>query len=110
MAVREEKVWVGFQAPGRLAAMFDREAGAQGLSRSAALREAMEQWLQREMEADEERITKAEQRHRQLMNRMDYLVGMIREQERQAEAGESGEGAESSALAEARKRGRRRTE
>ena len=70
------------------------------------------------MEEDEERITRAQDNHRQLMNRLDFVVGMIREQDRRLEllagreAGsgtEDGRGAapERGALAEARKRARR---
>jgi len=77
------------------------------------------------MEEDEERITRAQDNHRQLMNRLDFVVGMIREQDRRLERFASGgaepgpedgpeaapeRGAlERSALAEARKRARRRS-
>jgi hypothetical protein len=77
------------------------------------------------MEKDEERITRSEANHRQLMRRLDFVIGMIREQDRRLERFAS-RGAESepedgrrtasergapeqSALAEARKRARRRT-
>jgi hypothetical protein len=72
------------------------------------------------MEEDEERITRAEAKHRQLMRRLDFVVGMIGEQDRRLERF-AGRGAgprpedgpeaapERSALAEARKRARRRT-
>jgi hypothetical protein len=77
------------------------------------------------MEGDEERITRSEANHRQVMRRLDFVVEMIRKQDRRLERFASGgveprpedgpeaapeRGApEQSALAEARKRARRRT-
>lgn len=124
----ERKRWISVKADGRAVAVLEKEAQARGISRSEAVRRAVEQWSAEAMEADEERIAGNERRHRQVMNRLDYLIGMFREAERQVErqpgrtregaaqaeapAGgpdgelrepESGEGA----LAEARKRARR---
>jgi hypothetical protein len=108
-----------------LFAEVERERGLAGLSRSAAIRQALEWWIARRKERGEERVGRAEGRHRQLMGRLDFVVGMIREQDRKLEGlagwetgsqSDDGPGAapergalERGALAEARKRARRRT-
>lgn len=46
------------------------------------------------MEEDEERVTRTQENHRRVMNRLDFIVGMIREQERAGKkptAGRNGE-------------------
>lgn len=106
-----------------LFAELERERRAAGLSRSASIRQAVEWWVLQRKEHGEERIGRAEGRHRQLLRRIDYLVGMIREQEKQAAEGEEREDRKpelqgqdeaprspDGALAQARKRARRRTE
>jgi hypothetical protein len=101
-----------------LFAEVERERGSAGLSRSAAIRQALEWWIAWRKERGEERVGRAEGRHRQLMNRLDFVVGMIREQDRRLElfagrgAGSEPEdgprpASERGALAEARKRARR---
>jgi hypothetical protein len=106
-------------------AQLEREAEARGISRSEAVRRALLGWTREAMEGDEVRITRSEANHRQLMRRLDFLVGMIREQDRRLElfagrgagprpedgpdAASEGGAPEQSALAEARKRARRRT-
>lgn len=117
---RGRKRWISVQADGRLVAALDREAEARGVSRSGAIREAVEGWLLRAMEEDEGRITRQEDNHRRVMNRLEFVVGMIREQDRRIER-LAGRGAQSGpqagpssaeaggALAEARKRARRRS-
>lgn len=45
----------------------------------------------------EERVGRAEERHRQLMRNIDYVIGMIREAEKQSASG-SGAPASKSAL------------
>lgn len=131
---KSHKQWISVQADGRLVAALDREAKARGVSRSGAIREAVEGWILRAMEEDEERIARAQANHRQVMNRLDFLVGMIREQEkRETRQRSQRDGAsrsapdsrrpgrtdeepeiepehKSGALAEARKRARRRFE
>jgi hypothetical protein len=118
------KRWISAEVDAGLVAQLEREAEARGISRSEAVRRALLGWTREAMEADEERITRSEANHRQLMRRLDFVVGMIREQDRRlerfagpevgpgaaSERGVSGRGAsEQSALAEARKRARRRT-
>lgn len=61
---------------------LERERKAAGLSRSAAMRQSVEWWIAQRKEHGEERVGRQEKRHRQVMRRFDYLVGMIREQER----------------------------
>jgi hypothetical protein len=101
-----------------LFAEVERERGSAGLSRSAAIRQALEWWIAWRKERGEERVGRAEGRHRQLMGRLDFVVGMIREQDRRLElfagreAGSEPEdgprpASERGALAEARKRARR---
>lgn len=65
-----------------LFAELERERGSAGLSRSAAIRQALEWWLVQRKEQGEERVSRAEGRHRRVMNRLDFIVGMIREQEK----------------------------
>ncbi len=119
------KRWISAEVDGRLVAQLEREASARGISRSEAVRRALRNWTREAMEEDEERITRTQANHRQVMNRLDFVVGMIREQDRRierlvgrgsgpepevepaAEPGETPE-PEMGALAEARKRARRR--
>jgi hypothetical protein len=118
------KRWISAEVDAGLVAQLEREASARRISRSEAVRRALRGWTSEAME-DEERITRAEANHRQLMRRLDFVMGMIREQDRRLERFAS-RGAESepedgrrtasergapeqSALAEARKRSRRRT-
>ncbi len=115
------KRWISAEVDSRLIAQLEREAEARGISRSEAVRRALEGWTKEAMEEDEERITKAQANHRQLMNRLEFIVGMIREQDRRLErlagraAGPEPKEPEdereaaplSGALAEARKRARR---
>lgn len=75
---------VAARLDGRTVAELDREAEARGISRSEALRRAVERWVRESREEDEERLTRSQANHRQLMNRLDYIVGMIREQDRMA--------------------------
>lgn len=121
-----------------LFAELERERGSGGLSRSAAIRQAVEWWIVQRKEHGEERVGRLEKRHRQVMRRFDYVIGMIREQERllglsagdpangssghhvepaelesdEAEAGDPPRNRllSESPLAEARKRARRRVE
>lgn len=65
-----------------LFAELERERNAVGLSRSAGIRQAVEWWVAQRKEHGEERIGRLEKRHRQVMRRFDYIIGMIREQER----------------------------
>jgi hypothetical protein len=115
---RARKRWISAEVDTGLVAQLEREAEARGISRSEAVRRALQSWTREAMEGDEERITRAQANHRQLMNRLEFIVGMIREQDRRIEqfagrgAGpepEDGCGAapERGALAEARKRARR---
>ena len=130
----EHKRWISAEVEAGPVAQLEREAEARGISRSEAVRRALMGWTREAMEGDQERITRSEANHRQLMRRLDYVVGMIREQDRRLErfAGREAEprpedepeaapergapergaperGApEQSALAEARKRARRR--
>lgn len=76
------KQWVGAQVEGALAAEVERVAKSRGISRSDFIREALERRLRDALDEDEERLTRQESNHRQIMRRFDYLVGMIREQER----------------------------
>lgn len=76
------KQWVGAQLDGRIVAELDRQAEARGISRSEAMRRALERWLEEALEAEETRITRGEERHRQVMGRIDYLIGMQREMEK----------------------------
>ncbi len=110
------KRWISAEVDGRLIAQLEREAEARGISRSEAVRRAVRNWTREAMEEDEERITRQENNQRQLMNRLDFIAGMIREQDRRMEqlaAGgsepeiEPGAALESGPLAEARKRARR---
>ena len=113
------KRWISAEVDSRLIAQLEREAEARGISRSEAVRRALEGWTKAAMEQDEERITRAQANHRQLMNRLEFIVGMIREQDRRLErlagraAGAQPEDEQeeaaplSGALAEARKRARR---
>ena len=114
------KRWISAEVDAGLVAQLEREASARRISRSEAVRRALRSWTREAIEEDEERITRAEANHRQLMNRLDFVVGMIREQDRRLErfasrgAGPRTEdepeaAPERSALAEARKRARRRT-
>jgi hypothetical protein len=113
------KRWISAEVDAHLIAQLEREALARGISRSEALRRALQSWTSEAMEEDEERITRAQANHRQLMNRLEFIVGMIREQDRRIErlagwvAGPEPEveprvTSERGALAEARKRARRR--
>jgi hypothetical protein len=115
---RTRKRWISAEVDSRLVAQLEREAAARGISRSEAVRRALEGWTKEAMEQDEERITRAQANHRQLMNRLEFVVGMIREQDRRLErlagrgAGPQPEDEQeaaplSGALAEARKRARR---
>ena len=117
------KRWISAEVDAGLVAQLEREALARGISRSEAVRRALLSWTSEAMEEDEERITRTQANHRQLMNRLDFVVGMIREQDRRLElmagrgagAGtEDGRGStpeqsalERGALAEARMRARR---
>jgi Arc/MetJ-type ribon-helix-helix transcriptional regulator len=110
---RSRKRWISAEVEALLVAQLDREAEARGISRSEAIRRALKRWTSEAMEEDEVRITKAQERHRQVMNRLDFLVGMIREQDERIER-LAGRGAgpeevpyENGPLAEARKRARR---
>jgi hypothetical protein len=114
------KRWISAEVDAGLVAQLEREAEARGISRSEAVRRALLGWTREAMEEDEQRITRSEANHRQLMRRLDFVVGMIREQDRMLEpfagggaepGSEDGSGAapERGALAEARKRARRRT-
>jgi hypothetical protein len=76
------KQWVGAQVEGSVAAEVERVAKSRGISRSDLIREALERRLRDALDEDEERLTRQESNHRQIMRRFDYLVGMIREQER----------------------------
>jgi hypothetical protein len=117
---RGRKRWISAEVDAGLVAQLEREAEARGISRSEAVRRALLGWTREAMEGDEERITRAQANHRQVMRRLDFVVGMIREQDRRLES-LAGRGAgpgpedgpeaapERSALAEARKRARRRT-
>ena len=124
------KRWISAEVDGRLVAQLQREAEARGISRSEAVRRALLAWTREAMEENEERIFKNQANHRQVMNRLDFVVGMLREQDRAMEQfaergaradpgdelrtvpGQEQEGCEGSpetgALAEARKRARRR--
>ena len=120
---RGRKRWISAEVDAGLVAQLEREAEVRGISRSEAVRRALLGWTMEAMEGDEERITRSEANHRQVMRRLDFVVGMIREQERRLERFASGgaeprpedgpeaapkRGApEQSALAEARKRARR---
>lgn len=120
---RNRKRWISAEVDGGLVAQLEREAESRGISRSEAVRRALGEWTRSAMEEDEERITRQERNHRQLLNRLDFLVGMIREQDRVLErvvgpaVGKGPEPVDGSppsgaggALAEARKRARRRFE
>lgn len=61
---------------------LERERGSNGISRSAAIRQAVEWWIAQRKEHGEERIGRHEKQHRQVMRRFDYVIGMIRERER----------------------------
>lgn len=76
------KQWVGAQVEGWIAAEVERVAKSRGISRSDFIREALQGRLRDALEEDEERLTRQEANHRQIMRRFDYLVGMIREQDR----------------------------
>jgi metal-responsive CopG/Arc/MetJ family transcriptional regulator len=76
---RTRKRWISAEVDSRLVAQLEREAAARGISRSEAVRRALEGWTKEAMEQDEERITRAQANHRQLMNRLEFVVGMIRE-------------------------------
>lgn len=117
---RRRKRWISAEVDAGLVAQLEREAEARGISRSEAVRWALLGWTREAMEEDEERITRYQANHRQLMNRLDFVVGMIREQDRRLEllAGqgtgpaskeEPGAAPERGALDEARKRARRMT-
>lgn len=67
---------------------FERERTAAGMSRSDALRQAVEWWIERRREEGDDYRSRAEQRQRQLLNRMDYLTGVIREMERNLLSGD----------------------
>ncbi len=112
------KRWISAEVDGRLVAQLEREAEARGISRSEAVRRALRTWTREAMEEDEERITRGQANHRQVMNRLDFIVGMIREQDRRVEqlaawgSGPEPEiepraAPERGPLAEARKRARR---
>jgi hypothetical protein len=113
-----QKRWISAEVDSRLIAQLEREAEARGISRSEAVRRALKSWTSEAMEEDEERITRAQANHRQLMSRLEFIVGMIREQDRRI-GRLAGRGAgpepeveprvtsEQGALAEARKRARR---
>ena len=124
------KRWISAEVDAGLVAQLERETEARGISRSEAVRRALLAWTEEAMEENEERISKTQANHRQVMNRLDFVVGMIREQDRRMEqlAGQGsrtepkdeleatpeqhqqdGEGVlAEGALAEARKRARRR--
>ena len=115
---RVRKRWISAEVDAGLVVQLEREAEARGISRSEAVRKALLSWTREAMEEDEERITRTEAKHRQLMRRLDFVVGMIREQDRRLEllAGRGGGpgpedgprlASERGALAEARKRARR---
>lgn len=76
------KQWVGAQVDGPVAAEVERVSKSRGISRSDFIREALERRLRDALDEDEERLTRQQSNHRQVMRRFDYLVGMIREQER----------------------------
>lgn len=95
------------------------------MSRSEAVRQALREWTRIAMEQDEERITRQERNQRRLMGWLDFIVGMIREQDAVLEhiaVGDPADGSEappgtpaggqsrSGALAEARKRARSRVQ
>src|SRR5215218_11447423 len=80
-----QKRWISAEVDSRLIAQLEREAEARGISRSEAVRKALLSWTSEAMEEDEERITRTEAKHRQLMNRLDFVAGMIREQDRRLE-------------------------
>lgn len=117
------KRWISAEVDGRLVAQLEREAEARGISRSEAIRRAVEGWTREAIEEDEARITRSQADHRRVMNRLDFIVGMIREQEKRARkfdgrAGRSAapepeiesvaeSGFDRGALAEARRRARR---
>lgn len=65
-----------------LFAELERERQVVGLSRSAGIRQAIEWWVAQRKEHGEERVGRYEKQHRQVMRRFDYVIGMIREQER----------------------------
>jgi hypothetical protein len=115
-----EKRWISAEVDAGLVAQLEREAESRGISRSEAVRRALLSWTREAMEGDEERITRSQANHRQLINRLDFVVGMIREQDRRLESlagreagpslgDEPGTIPEGGALAEARKRARRRS-
>lgn len=91
---------------------LERERHTAGLSRSAAMRQGVEWWIAQRKEHGEERVGRHEKRHRQLMNRLDYITGIIKDQEnllvndKEEPAPEQGSEGH---LAEARKRARRNT-
>ena len=76
------KRWISAEVDAGLVAQLEREALARGISRSEAVRKALLDWTREAMEEDEERITRYQANHRQLMRRLDFVVGMIREQDR----------------------------
>lgn len=86
-----------------LFSQLERERASAGLSRSAAIRQAVEWWIEQRQEHGEERVGRAEERHRQIMRRIDYVIGMIRDSEKQA-AGDDSELASKSALRQAMNR------
>lgn len=107
--INHHKTTVSLQVDGRLLALLDREAAARGISRSEAARRGIERWASEAMEEDEERVSRQEARHRQLMNRIDYAIGMIRHQEKGERRGErqvrpGGEDGETSVIAEGQER------
>src|SRR5215218_11002549 len=79
------KRWISAEVDSRLIAQLEREAEARGISRSEAVRRALKSWTTEAMEEDEERITRAQANHRQLMRRLEFIVGMIREHDRRLE-------------------------
>lgn len=91
---------------------LERERSSGGISRSAAIRQAIEWWIAQRKEHGEERVGRHEKRHRQLMNRLDHITGIIKNREnllvndKEEPAPEQGSEGH---LAEARKRARRNT-
>jgi Arc/MetJ-type ribon-helix-helix transcriptional regulator len=110
---KARKRWISAEVEALLVAQLDREAEARGISRSEAIRRALARWTREAMEEDEGRVTRAEEHHRRVMGRLDFLVGMLREQDERIErlagrdAGPEEVPTGNGPLAEARKRARR---
>ena len=67
---------------------LERERSSGGISRSAAIRQAVEWWIAQRKEHGEERIGRLEKRHRQLMCKIDDVIEVIKEAENQSANGD----------------------